>query len=215
MSVTVWGRATSSNVQMVMWAAAELGLDVTRHDVGHSYGGNDTADYLARNPMGLVPVLEDGDLVLFESAAIVRYLAARYGDAGFWPAPERRAPLDVWAEWIKTTFGRALLVGVFYPLVRHDPAQLDRGALAQSVAEVNRLAGMLDARLGAGPYLGGAALSWADMACGHLLYRFFDLPFERADLPALEAYYKRLCDRPAYRTHVMVSYEPLRFKTGE
>ncbi|HEX2019528.1 MAG TPA: glutathione S-transferase N-terminal domain-containing protein, partial [Aurantimonas sp.] len=85
--LTVWGRRTSSNVQMVMWCIAELGLTARRHDVGHRYGGNDTPEFLAMNPNGLVPVLQDGDdAPLFESAVILRYLASRYGDAPLWPA---------------------------------------------------------------------------------------------------------------------------------
>ena len=79
--VRVLGRANSINVQKVMWLAAEIGLDVERVDVGGAFGGNDTADYLAKNPNGRVPVLEDGDFVLWESNAIVRYLTEKYGSA--------------------------------------------------------------------------------------------------------------------------------------
>lgn len=212
MTITVWGRATSSNVQSVMWCAAELGLEVTRHDVGHTYGGTDTAEFLAMNPMGLVPAMQDGAVTLFESAAIVRYLAARYGDADFWPKPEQRGPLDAWAEWVKTSFGPAFLHGLFYPLVRRDPALLTPEILRSGEEEAATLAGMLAARIGPGPWIGGDRFTWADIMAGHLLYRYFNLPFQRAELPALDAYYARLCTRPAFREHVMVSYAPLRFK---
>ena len=212
MTITVWGRATSSNVQSVMWCAAELGLEFTRHDVGHTYGGTDTAEFLAMNPMGLVPAMQDGAVTLFESAAIVRYLAARYGDADFWPKPEQRGPLDTWAEWVKTSFGPAFLHGLFYPLVRRDPALLTPEILRSGEEEAATLAGMLAARIGPGPWIGGDRFTWADIMAGHLLYRYYNLPFQRAELPALDAYYARLCTRPAFREHVMVSYEPLRFK---
>lgn len=212
MTITVWGRATSSNVQAVMWCAAELGVAVERLDIGHTYGGNDTPAYLAMNPMGKVPVLRDGDVVMFESAAIVRYLAARYGDEGFWPAPEQRGPLDTWAEWVKTAFAPAFLYGLFYPLVRRDPALLTPEIQTSGEAEVATLAGMLAGRIGPGPWIGGTQFCWADILAGHMLYRYFNLPFTRAELPALDAYYARLCTRPAFREHVMVSYEPLRFK---
>ena len=94
--ITVWGRATSGNVQMVMWAIAELGLDHKRLDVGGKFGGNDTPEYRAMNPNGLVPVIQDGDgPFLWESAAIVRYLGATYGDEQFWPSsPATRATVD-------------------------------------------------------------------------------------------------------------------------
>ena len=211
--ITVYGRATSSNVQIVMWTLAELGLAHTRLDYGDSYGGTKTPEYLAMNPMGLVPCLRDGDVTLFESAAIHRYLCARYAQAPFWPADlGQRAALDCWAEWVKTSFMPALLTGLFYPLVRRDSATVTADELARGAAEMARLATMLDARLGQGPWLGGEEFSFADILAGHGLYRYFTLPFERQDLPALAASYQRLCTRPAYLDNVCVSYEPLRFK---
>lgn len=214
--ITVYGRATSSNVQIVLWTLAELGLDHERLDYGHVHGGTDTPEYRAMNPMGLVPALRDGDVVMFESAAIHRYLCARYGVAPFWPGdPARRGPLDAWAEWIKTSFLPALLTGLFYPLVRMDPALLTPATLAEGEAAIAPLAAMLDARLGQGPWLAGEEFTFADILTGHVLYRYFALPFARADLPNLAAYYARLCARPAYAQHVCVSYEPLRFRPKE
>src|SRR5215813_4245314 len=101
--LTVWGRKSSSNVQAVMWCIGELGLAYRRHDVGHSYGGNDTPAFLAMNPNGTIPVLRDGDgPPLWESAAILRYLCGRYAPAWFWPPdPSARAEVDMWAEWAK------------------------------------------------------------------------------------------------------------------
>jgi glutathione S-transferase len=208
---TVYGRATSSNVQVVMWTLAELGLDCTRLDYGGSFGGTDTAEYRAMNPNALVPVLREGDLVLWESAAILRYLAARHGDAAFWPVdPARRATLDMWAEWAKTTFYPVLIGRLFVGLVRTPAPRIDRAAMAAAAEAMKPLARMLDARIGRGPWLAGRAFSFADIACGALLYRYFTLPFERAETPALDAYYQRLCARPAYAQHVMVPYESLR-----
>lgn len=143
--IQVLGRNTSSNVQVVMWAIGELGLEFERLDVGHSFGGNDTADYLAMNPMGLIPVLKDGGLTMFESGAIVRYLGAQYGDENFYPTdPIKRAKLDVWAEWAKTTFYPALLGPIFFPLVRKDPANLDKAKLDNAVTHMNKLALIFD-----------------------------------------------------------------------
>ena len=91
---TIYGRATSSNVQAVMWGAAELGLAPERLDYGHVFGGTDTPEFRAMSPHGLVPVLKDGDLVVWESCAILRYLAAAYGDGGAFLArrPGRAGP---------------------------------------------------------------------------------------------------------------------------
>lgn len=210
--LTVWGRATSSNVQAVMWTIAELGLDYERHDIGHAYGGNKSSDYLAMNPNGLVPTVRDGDgAPMWESAAIVRYLAASYGDDRFWPRdPAVRVQLDMWAEWIKTSFGSTFASQIFHPLVRFSPKLLKSGQMEAAADAVKPLALMLDSRLGDGPYLGGADLSFADMIAGHLLYRYYTLDFDRAATPSLDAYYARLSARPHYREHVMVSYESLR-----
>ena len=102
--LTVHGRATSLNVQAVMWLPAELDLPVERLDLGFPFGGTDTPEYRAMNPNGLVPTLVDEHVTLFESAAILRYLAARHARFPFWPEdPVARAPVDMWAEWGKTT----------------------------------------------------------------------------------------------------------------
>lgn len=209
--LTIWGRNTSSNVQIVMWAVGELGLAHERIDWGGKFGGNDDPEYLKMNPNGLIPTIRDGDLVVWESAAILRYLAASYGDEAFWPTdPARRAPLDMWAEWIKNSFAPPLINQVFWQLIRTPAAQRNKALVEDGVARLGRLAPMLDARLGAGPYLNGEKLSFADIMVGHTLYRYFTLDFERADTPNLAAYYERLQRRPAYREHVMVSYESLR-----
>lgn len=211
--ITVWGRKTSANVQIVMWAIAELGLKHERRDVGGPFGGNNTPEYLAMNPNGLVPTFRDKDTILFESAAIVRYLGAAYGDEQFWPRdPLKRAALDKWAEWSKTTFQSTLLPGIFTQLVFKRPAERDEKTLAASVATMKRLVPMIDGRLAEGDYLGGEAPCFADIVFGTLLYRYFTLDFEKQPAPNLEAYYQRLTKRPAYVEHAMVSYESMRPK---
>jgi glutathione S-transferase len=212
MMIKVWGRATSVNVQAVMWALAELGVECERVDAGGAFGGLDTPEFRAMNPNGLVPVLRDHDTFLWESAAIVRYLGAQYGDEQFWPAdPLKRAEVDKWAEWTKTSFGREFLTGVFWPLVGMRAEQRDTKAIAASAGRLKALAAMLDARLSeSGDHLGGAEPCFADIVVGAHLYRYFTLDFERAETPHLSAYYRRLAARPAYAAHVMVSYESLR-----
>jgi len=206
----IWGRATSSNVQTVMWAVTELGLDHVRHDVGGSFGGTDTAEYRAMNPMGLVPVLQDGDLTMFESAAIVRYLGAQYGDETFWPSNLKvHARLDMIAEWAKHAIYRSLTLDVFWQLVRTPSAERDQAVIARGVKELGRLMPMAEGWLGEKDYLGGDDPSFADIIFGHLLYRYYTLDFERSDTPVLDAYYERLKARPAYAEHVMVDYSVL------
>lgn len=209
--LTVWGRATSSNVQVVMWAVAELGLAHERIDAGGKFGGNNTPEYLAMNPNGLVPTIRDGDLVLWESQAILRYLAARYGSESFWPKdPARRAPLDMWAEWMKTTFIPPLTNNVFWQLIRTPAATRSQSAIDEGATRLKALARILDSRIGSGPFMAGRELSFADIMVGTPLYRYYTLDFERTETPNLDAYYARLSERPAYREHAMVSYESLR-----
>lgn len=212
--ITVWGRATSVNVQAVMWALAELGLECERIDAGGAFGGLDTPQFRAMNPNGKIPVIRDRGVDLWESAAIVRYLGAQYGSDSFWPTdPLERAKADKWAEWIKTSFGPEFLTGVFLPLVAVRPEQQDLKAIAASAGRLKTLAAMLDARLSEGAHhLGGSEPCFADVVVGAHLYRYFTLEFERAETPHLAAYYRRLTTRPAYATHVMVSYESLRPK---
>jgi glutathione S-transferase len=211
--ITVWGRKTSANVQIVMWALAEAGVECKRIDVGGSFGGTDTSEYVGMNPNKLVPTIQDGKLTLWESAAIVRYIGAAYGSGEFWPTdPAARAGIDQWAEWAKTSFGPTLLTGIFWPVIAVREENRDTKALAAAVARMQGLATIIDARLAKSPYLGGDNLAFGDCIFGTLLYRYFTLDFDRPDAPHLRAYYDRLCDRPAYAQHVMISYESLRAK---
>ncbi len=213
--ITVYGRATSSNVQAVMWAIGELGLEHERLDYGHVYGGLDTPDYRAMNPNGLVPVLRDGDLVMFESSAILRYLGSRYGRFPFWPEdPVARGPIDMWAEWAKTTLVRDFNIPVFWAVVRTPASKRDPAALAAGLAQLDRSLDILEGQLGDGPWVMGPDLTLADIVCGHVLYRYFTIDIARRARPALEGYYQRLTDRPAFAEHVMVSYEVLRAGEG-
>ncbi|TPW27609.1 glutathione S-transferase family protein [Pararhizobium mangrovi] len=210
--ITVYGRATSSNVQAVMWAIAELGLDHERLDYGGRHGGTDTPEFLAMNPNGLVPVVRDGDHVpMFEAGAIMRTLATAYGSAPFWPAePYERAPVDMWAEWAKTTACAAFTGPIFWAVVRTPKEKQDPGAIARAVERFDRVLAIAEDRLSKNRYLAGDDFTMADIQFGHILYRYFDIDITRPSRPALEAYYERLTERPAYRDHVMVSYDELK-----
>ena len=208
--IKIYGRATSSNVQLVMWTLGELGLKHERLDYGHKYGGTDSAEFLEMNPMGRVPAMRDGAVVMFESGAIVRYLAARYGTEPFWPEdPAIRGPLDMWAEWVKVTLAPAFAQPIFWSLLRHPAGQ--GGETIQPAADtIKPLMRILDDRLGDGPWLDGETFTFADLWVGHLLYRYNVLVFDKAETPNVDAYYARLVQRPAYAQHVMVSFESLR-----
>ncbi len=210
--LTIWGRKTSSNVQAAMWCVGELGLAYRRHDVGHTYGGNRTPEFLAMNPNGLIPVLRDGDdETIWETGAILRYLGAKYGDDPFWPRdPAARAQVDKWAEWAKINVGGVFTGGVFWPVVRTAAKDRDEAALATALHTLGRLFDIAERQLAARAFLCGEAFTLADVQFGHILYRYFDIAIPRAERPALRRFYERLRERPAYREHVMVSYDELR-----
>jgi len=210
--LTVWGRKTSSNVQALMWCIGELWLPYERHDAGHRYSGTDTPEFRTMNPNGTVPVLRDGDgEPLWETGAILRYLAARYGGAPFWPADSMaRAGVDKWAEWSKINVTLNFTAPVFWRVVRTAPADQDPAAISGAVGKLDAVLDIAEAQLSRGAFLAGDSFTLADVQFGHVLYRYFDIPIARRNRPTLERYYKELTARPAFREHVMVSYEELR-----
>lgn len=210
--LTVWGRTDSSNVQALMWCIGELGLPYERHDAGQRFGVTDTPAFLAMNPNGTVPVLRDGDNEpLWETGAILRYLASRYGAAPFWPAEgPARAVVDKWAEWSKINVAQNFTAPVFWRVVRTAPSKQDPAAIGQAVHTLDAVLGIAEAQFSRGRFLAGDSFTLADIQFGHVLYRYFDLPIPRWDHPALRRYYDALTTRPAFREHVMVSYEGLR-----
>ena len=208
----IWGRRTSSNVQSVMWTVAELGLAYERYDLGHRFGGLNTPEFLAMNPNGTIPVVRDDDgEPIWESAAIVRYLAGRYGGAPFWPAdPAARAQVDKWAEWSKVNVAVNFSGPIFWRVVRTPASRRNQEAIEQAVATLDLYLDIAENQLARHPYLSGDAFTVADVQFGHLLYRYFDIDIERRARPNLLAYYEGLALRPAYREHVMIPYDELR-----
>ncbi len=207
----IWGRRSSFNVQKVMWLVGELGLAHEHIPAGGAFGGLDAPTFLAMNPHGRVPVIADGGTVVWESHAILRYLAARYGGARFWPADAgARARGDGWMDWAQTTLQPDFLGGVFWGFYRTPEPERDWPAIREMLARCARHFRLLDKFLADQPYLGGDALGLADIPAGTSLYRYFELEIERPPVPNVEAWYRRLQERPAYRAHVMVPFDELR-----
>lgn len=202
--LTILGRANSVNVQKVLWIADELGLGYERRDVGGAFGGNDTPEYLALNPNGVVPTIRDGDFVCWESNTIVRYLAARHGADPLYPAdPARRALAERWMDWQHTTISAPMRV-LFWGWVRTPPEKRDPGALAAALREAGGQWRLLDRHLADQPFVGGEAFTVGDIPVGCFAHRWFALPLERPELPHLQAWYERLAARPPYRRHIMI-----------
>jgi glutathione S-transferase len=197
----IWGRANSINVQKVLWCCAELGLEYRRIDAGGRFGVVDTPEYRALNPNGRVPTIEDEGFVLWESHAIVRYLARRHGTGTLWPGDERMcADADRWMEWYSTTLWPSLQP-IFWNLVRVEPEKRDLKAVElarQRLAECLRI---VEEQLALRPYLAGDAFTMGDIPMGVALHRWFLLPIERPDYPRLAGYYERLRARTAFQQH--------------
>lgn len=204
------GRRTSINVQKVLWALAEMGAEATQIDLGGKFGGLDDPDYRRLNPMGKVPTLIDGDLVLWESNAILRYVSVTHAQgrlAGKTPADRARA--DIWMEWFQNNL-YADLTSVFSHSFRLPPSRRDPQLLDGALTRLNAGYDVLNRHLSDRPFVTGNDLSMGDIPVGASLYRYFTLDIERPDFPALADYYERLKARTPYRETVMVSYQELR-----
>jgi len=201
----IWGRNNSVNVKKVLWCAEELGLPYERIEAGREHGVVDTPEFRRLNPNGLVPTIEDGGgFVLWESHAIVRYLAAKHGAGTLWPEDTRvRADADRWMDWVVSTFNPAMRAA-FWGLVRTPPAERDEKAIATSITRSGELLGMVDAALAQRPFIAGDHLTIGDIPLGCHIYNWLMLPIARPKLPHLEAWHARLGKRPAFAKIVML-----------
>jgi glutathione S-transferase len=207
--LTIWGRPSSFNTQKVLWLADELGLAYRHVPAGGSFGGLDTAQFLAMNPHGRVPVIDDDGTVVWESHAILRYLGARHGQGRFWhDDPAARSRIDAWMDWSQTRLQPDFLNGVFWGFYRTPDHLRDWPAIRKNVANCARNFQLLDRELADRSFLAGDAISLADI--GTALYRYFEIEIERPSVPHVEAWYRRLQDRPAYRARVMLPFDELR-----
>jgi len=197
------GRRTSGNVMKVLWTADELGIAYTQRDVGGPYGGNDDPAFRALNPNGLVPVVVDDGVVIWESNAIVRHLASRYGYGTLCPSSLGvRAQADQWMDWQQTTVG-PMITPIFWGLVRTPPEKRDDGAIARAIRTGHAVWGLLDAHLARHPYVAGEHFSMGDIPLGPHAHRWFNLVQDRPPMPHFEAWYRRLTEQPAFRRHCM------------
>lgn len=202
--IKIWGRTDSSNVQKVLWCCGELGLAFDRVDLGGKFGGNKDRAYLEMNPNGLVPTMQDGDFVLWESNSIMRYLVDKYGHGKLLPStPEGRADANRWMDWQLTTLGPAI-VPLFWTLIRTPEDKRDPKVVNNALEKSSNAWGIIDNQLAKNPYVAGENFTIGDIPLGVWAYRWYNLPAERPRLDNLAAWYKRLCDRGPYQTHIMI-----------
>ncbi|RLM27283.1 glutathione S-transferase [Brenneria alni] len=201
--LTIWGRENSTNVKKVLWCAAELALPYRHILAGGQFGRNHDADYLAMNPNGLIPCLQDGERVLWESNTIVRYLAAQYGQGSLYLADAgARASAEKWMDWAATL---AVAFGsVFITMVRVAPENRDMALVQKGMVECERLLGIVDTVLANQPWLSGDNFGIGDIPLGCIAYGWLNMDIERQPHPNLERWYQQLTKRPAYQQTVML-----------
>lgn len=205
--IEVWGRKNSVNVQKVLWCCEELGVTFQRHDAGGLFGGTGEAEYLARNPTGLVPTISDDGFELWESNTIVRYLSAEYGSGTLWPEKAgERALADKWMDYQLGTLWPAFKDTVL-GLVRTPAEQRDPAKITTSVKGTAQVLTVLEGHLEDHEYVAGSTLTMGDVALGSTIYRWLNLDIDRPSMPNLQAWHARLEDRAAYQRTVMVSFE--------
>ena len=200
----IWGRNTSSNVQKAMWTIGELGLPHQRIDVGGSFGRNKEPAYLAMNPNGLVPTLEEDDgFLLWESNSIVRYLAGKHDRAGLLEPKDAktRARACQWMDW-QLSVAAPALSGVFWGLIRTPPEKRDAAAIAASKEKSTTAFGILDAQLGKTQYVASDTFSYGDIPVGIMCYRYRQLVPERPAQANLERWYAALAARQPFKDQV-------------
>ncbi len=200
--LTLWGRLNSHNVKKVAWFCEELALPCRRVDTGGAFGMD--AAYLAKNPNALIPTIEDGDLILWESNAILRYLAGKYDAAGqFWPHdPAQRARADRWMDW-QFAYAPAQF-DAFINLIRTAPADRNAQAIARSAERTAKLMAILDRYLAEQPWLSGPCFGVGDVPMGVYAHTWFSLDIDRPALPHVADWYERLKTRPGYAANVMI-----------
>ena len=199
----IWGRANSINVMKVLWCADECGVHYDREDVGGAFGKNDQSWYLKMNPNGVVPTIDDGGHIIWESNSAVRYLAASYAQGSLWPRdPADRTEADRWMDWQLAYPSEPMRIA-FWGLIRTPPEKRDMAAIKKAAEDAGRLWKRLDVWMEGRKYVAGQSFTMGDIPVGCFIHRWFALDIERPDLKNVRAWYERLKSRPAYVKHVM------------
>jgi glutathione S-transferase len=202
--IKIWGRNTSSNVQKAMWAVGELGLECQRIDIGGAFGMNKEPKYLAMNPNGLVPTLEEEDgFLLWESNSIVRYLAGKYDKSGVLEPKDahQRALASQWMDWQLSVVGPAIF-HAFWGLIRTPEEKRDMAAIKASQEKTTAAMQILDAQLAKTQFVTGPAFSYGDIPVGVMCYRYRQLVPGRPATPHLDRWYAAISSRKPFQDHV-------------
>lgn len=202
--IKLLGRADSSNVRKVLWALDELGLTYEREDCGGPFGRVDTPEYLRLNPNGLVPTLVDGDVVVWESNTIIRYLAERRGPSAFGgQTPAARAHISQWMDWQQSSLN-APVHSLFVQLIKFAADKRDQRVIDANLETVQKKLAILNLALPEEGFLTGPDVTAADVVIGMMLHRFFSLIAKPAVDPRVVHYHQKLAARPGFKAHIAI-----------
>jgi glutathione S-transferase len=199
----VWGRVNSINVQKVLWVLGELNLPYERVDAGMAFGIVNEPFYKKMNANARVPTIDDEGFVLWESNAIVRYLAAKHGAGSLWPTDLReRADSDRWMDWASVHVGPAINP-VFWGLIRTPLEQRNMASIEAGAEATAQQFRIFEQSIGERDYVAGKNFTMGDIIVGVYAHRWYALGVKHPDLPRVEAYYDRLKRRPVFQKHIM------------
>ena len=202
--ITIYGRATAWNVRKVLFFLEDVGLPYERLDYGRGFSPTNTPEFLALNPNAMVPVLADGDVVIWESHAILRYLAAKYGPDSYFPANlARRAIVDQWLDWKIAQVSPALRPLFFRYFLKM--GEFTGREVQEAETECAKLFTILNGQLAkTGAYAAGGNITIADSSIGMAVHRWLTLPLNRPSLPQIDRYYETLSRLPSYEKTIRI-----------
>lgn len=206
----LWGRTSSFNVQKVLWCLGELDLAFDHEEVGGAHGDLNTEEFRSLNPLAKIPVLQDGEVIIWESHSIIRYLAASYSAGVFWPySPAARSWIDRWMDWSQAAL-QPDFMDLFWGFYRRSKERRDQAKVEAALRACQYRYRQIAQQLRSHDYLAGDDFTFADIPAGTSLYRYSEMGAE-VEMPAeVQAWYARLAMRPAFAKNIMVSFSELR-----
>ena len=199
----LWGRKNANQVIQVLWTLSELGVEFKRHSIGTETGDLETREYKSLNPNSKIPTIRDNGFVMWESHAVIRYLARQYGLGSLYPEdPQKAAISDQWMTWSTDSF-MGTFFPVFWQLVRTEEKDRDYTKIAEMAQQSGDILKVLNEHLIHNNFVAGDQFTFGDIPLGVLIHKYFVLDIKRPPLPGIEVWYQRLKERPAFREHAM------------
>ncbi len=208
--LTVWGRPSAYSLQKVQWFLDELGVEYEHVNVGGALGGLDSKEFLAMNPNGRIPVIQDGEHIIWESNTILRYLAATYGTDVYWnESPVERSQFERWMDWELSSLQPSFLA-LFWNFYRTPENQRDSEKIVFNRQQCEKYIKILDLHLQQNEYVSGGQFGLGDICVGTCFFRYFNIGIELDRPKNVNEWYARLSDRPCYQRIIKVPFNELK-----